>query len=70
MDRKGVQSTDIRSIGYEKETLTLEVEFWSGGIYLYYGVPEGVYQAFMHAVSKGSYFRRYIQGTYRFCRVG
>lgn len=37
-------SSNIGSIGYELETMTLEVEFSNGSVYQYYDVPEAVFQ--------------------------
>lgn len=67
MNRIPVHSTNIRAIGYELETQTLEVEFYSGGIYKYSGVPESIFQGLMQATSKGSYFHDHIRARYR-CR--
>lgn len=65
MRRQTVSSSNIRSIGYETTTGTLEVEFNSGGIYQYFNVPEAVYSALMHASSKGAYVNDYIKDQYR-----
>ncbi len=43
---------------------SLEVEFHSGGVYQYSGVSETVFQAFMRAASKGSYFHDHIKDRY------
>lgn len=64
MNRSSVSSSNIRSVGYDLDTRTLEVEFHSGGIYQYAGVPETIYQGFMQAASKGSYFHDHIKGRY------
>ncbi len=64
MNRTPVRSSNIRSIGYEVETRTLEVEFHSGGVYQYSGVPETVFQGFMRSASKGSFFHDHIQDQY------
>ncbi|MBU0718161.1 MAG: KTSC domain-containing protein [Planctomycetes bacterium] len=64
MNRSSVSSSNIRSVGYNLDTRTLEVEFHSGGIYQYAGVPETIYQGFMRAASKGSYFHDHIKGRY------
>lgn len=40
MKRKSVVSGNIRSIGYEALSQTLEVEFDSGRVYEYYDVPD------------------------------
>ena len=64
MDRSLVQSSNVRSVGYDAPCKTLEVEFHSGGLYQYSGVPETIYQGFMRAASKGSYFHDRITGRY------
>jgi hypothetical protein len=62
MVRTFVQSSDIRSVGYNQGTL--EIEFHSGGIYQYYNVPESVYRSLMAASSHGKYFHEYIKDYY------
>lgn len=69
MDRQPVQSSNIRSVGYDATTLTLEVEFHSGGIYQYLNVPASVHQDLMQASSKGSYLHNHIRDHYLFRRV-
>ncbi len=69
MRRLPVRSSNIRGIGYERETKTLEVEFHSGDVYQYSGVPESTYQGLMQAVSKGSYLHNHIKGRYPFRQV-
>lgn len=64
MNRTPVHSSNIRSVGYEAESRTLEVEFQSGGIYQYSGVPENVYQGLMQAASKGVYFHNRVKHWY------
>ncbi len=62
MNRTPVRSSNTRSVGYDPASRTLEVEFNSGGVYQYSGVPETIYQGFMRAASKGSYFHDDIKG--------
>jgi len=64
MNRNPVRSSNIRSVGYAPASRTLEVEFHSGGVYQYSGVSETVYQGFMRAASKGSYFHDHIKDRY------
>lgn len=70
MDRQSVSSSNIRSVGYDPATATLEVAFTSGGIYQYFNVPEALYQRLMSSYSKGSYFADHIKERYRFRKVG
>ena len=69
MERQPVTSSNIRSIGYDASTSTLEVEFRSGEVYQYFGMPASVHLELMQAASHGSYLQRHIRGTYRYLRV-
>ena len=64
-----VASSSILSIGFVKATGVLEVEFQSGSIYRYFGVPQTAFEEFKRAESKGRYFTQYIRGNYEFRRV-
>ena len=71
MERVPVQSSNLVSVGYELGTAILEIEFHSGGIYQYSGVPEDVHQGLMNAGSKGSYFHQNIKNAgYPYVKVG
>jgi hypothetical protein len=71
VERTPVQSSNIASIGYDTETLTLEVEFLSGGIYQYFGVPQDVYDSFISASSKGTFFHHNIKNAgYPHSKIG
>jgi hypothetical protein len=59
----------VRSIGYSPETSELEIEFSSGGVYRYAGVPRDVYDDFIHAESLGSFVATRIRGAYEFTRL-
>lgn len=68
MDRNGVSSSTIVSIGYDSDSSTLEIEF-RNGIYQYYNVPDSVYQALMESGSHGRFFHANIKGVYPCSRV-
>ena len=71
MDRETVQSSNIASVGYDLSSSTLEIEFESGGIYQYSGVPQDVYKGLMSAESKGKYFHQNIKnGGYPYNKIG
>ena len=71
MDRISVTSSDLASVGYELNTATLEVEFHSGGIYQYFGVPANVYEELITAGSKGVYFNQNVKmAGYSYSKVG
>lgn len=70
MERYNVASSNIRSVGYDPQTQTLEVEFMNGTIYQYYGVPENIYDQMMREQSKGRFLNTYIRNQYPYSRVG
>jgi hypothetical protein len=69
MERIPVTSTDIRAVGYDTDSQTLEVEFNSGSVYQYAGVPLSEYEGLMNADSKGKYFNANIKKRYSFVRL-
>lgn len=69
MERTPVTSTDISAIGYDADSLTLEVEFNSGSVYAYAGVPSEEYEGFMGAGSKGKHFHANIKNRYSFVKL-
>lgn len=56
-----VESSQIKSVGYNEATHNLDIEFKSGGIYRYANVPREVHQALVTAPSIGSYFYKHIK---------
>ena len=69
MKRQNVQSSNISSIGYDSVSRTLEVQFNTGSIYQYYGVPETLYRGLMNANSHGTYLNQYIKKRFRYKQI-
>ena len=70
MERTRVNSSNISSIGYEEQSQTLEIEFNTGNVYQYYGVPPQVNQQLMNAASHGLFFSSNIkQGGYTYKKI-
>jgi hypothetical protein len=69
MNRTPVTSTSVVSIGYDPNTLTLEVEFRGNSVYQYFDVPETVYQELMRAGSIGHFMHANIKDRYRYTKV-
>ncbi|MCY3962166.1 MAG: KTSC domain-containing protein [bacterium] len=70
MRRDQVSSSNIRSIGYDTGSQTLEVEFLNGSVYQYYGVPTFLHDEMMRTPSKGRFLNQYIKNAYPYSRVG
>ena len=64
MRRQTVSSSNLHSVGYDPSSATLEIEFNSGGIYLYSGVSAHVYDSLMSSGSLGRYFSSNIRDVY------
>jgi len=56
MERKRVNSSRIRAVGYDPKSRTLEVEFSDGRVMAYDGVSPEIHRQFMAAPSATSYF--------------
>ncbi len=69
MRRISVSSSNIRSIGYDQQLNTLEVEFISGDVYQYFNVPEHLYRQFLHASSHGQFLNDNIRYNYRYQKI-
>jgi uncharacterized protein DUF87/KTSC domain-containing protein len=69
MNREPVSSSNVASIGYDPQTMTLEVEFLSGAVYQYFDVPEDEYASLVGADTVGGYLNRNIKGRYRYART-
>ena len=64
MERQPVKSESIRSIGYDPDTHTLEIEFNNSGLYRYFDVPESVYTELMRTPSKGTYMNDHVRDRF------
>ena len=64
-----VESTTLATVGYDEAQELLELEFCSGAVYLYFGVPPTVHQALLGAPSKGKYFNQNIGRRFRYCSI-
>ena len=64
MRRTAVESTTMRSVGYDSGEQVLEIEFTSGVVYQYLEVPAAVFEELMNAESKGRYFNQEIRDDY------
>ena len=67
MKREPVESTAIKSIGYNEDKKLLEVEILeTGRIYKYFDVPLEEYLDLLDAKSLGEYYNRVIKEKYEY----
>jgi hypothetical protein len=64
VQRKRVNSSKLRSVGYDEQSRTLEVEMSNGQVYQYAGVYPEVYRRFMAAPNPTSFFDDVIEEQY------
>lgn len=70
MKRKSIESSMIRSIGFDFERSILEIEFNSGAIWQYFDFPEFEWDTFKNAELQGKYFNNEILDQYAESQVG
>jgi len=64
-----VDSSAIRSVGYQPDVGVLEIEFKGSGLYRYYGVPKAVYRRLLTAESIGGFVNTRIKPVYPHSKV-
>lgn len=69
MERKRVNSSRLRSVGYDEKSQTLEVELSNGQVYQYSKVSPEVYRRFMNAPNPTTFFDDKIAEEYSSRRV-
>ena len=69
MERKRVNASNIRSIGYDAGKQLLEIEFTNGSIVQYSGVSPEVHRRFLAAPSPGSFFQDQIEESFPSKRI-
>lgn len=69
MQRNPVESSLLRSIGYDAFRKMLEVEFLRGPVYRYFGVEPRQAKALEEAKSIGGHFLAHVKDKYSYRRV-
>jgi hypothetical protein len=59
-----IDSSVLASVAYDTRTSVLCLEFRSGAIYRYFDVPPILFQALLAADSKGTFFHRFLRGSF------
>ena len=69
MERKRVNASTIRSVGYDARSRTLEIEFSSGSVLQYDRVSPEMHRSLLAAPSITSFFRDNIEENFSGRRV-
>ncbi|TDO34303.1 KTSC domain-containing protein [Kribbella sp. VKM Ac-2527] len=67
MRRRPVNSSSVRSVGWQDGTL--ELEYVGGSVYQYYDVPQPTYAGLLAAESIGNYVNTEIKPYYEFREI-
>jgi len=65
LKRQPVKSRILRSVGYDESSKILEIEFQTGLVYEYSGVPSKVYKDLMSSDAMGKYFSEKVRNRFR-----
>ena len=69
MNWMSLDSSALKSAAYLPEERVLYLQFQSGEIYRYFDFPPKLYQEFLTAESKGTYFGQSIRDKFRYQRL-
>jgi len=70
MEMINVQSSNLKSVGYDDNQSSLYVEFKHGGKYKYFNVDRNIYDNLLVADSKGKFFDQNIKKAgYKYSKV-
>jgi hypothetical protein len=69
MQTVAVDSAILAAIAYDAPSELLQLAFRDRTIYQYFNVPADVYEGFLRAPSKGSYFNHAIRGKFPYALI-
>jgi len=76
IERQGVDSSNVKSLGYNEEYSIMALEMLSDTLYYYLDIPKHHFDTMIswnksnvEISSIGSYLNRFIKGNYRYVRV-
>lgn len=70
IDLVPVKSSNLKSVGHEKEANELHVEFHGGSVFAYDGVSAELHERLMKAESIGKFFHKEIKnGGFKFRQI-
>ena len=69
MSRVDLNSTSLQAVTYQHPCAVLELEFRSGAVYRYFGIPKQAFEELLRAESKGGYFNSCIRNRFAYAKV-
>jgi hypothetical protein len=68
MKKVQVISSNVVAIGYKEKEKDLYIDFKNGS-YVYFNVPQEIYDGLLNAESKGKYLHQKIKGRYDYAKL-
>ena len=65
----GVDSSTVKTIGYDESLALLRLEFRSEAIYDYFGVPASIHAELLSAPSIGACFNQIVRGRFDYRQI-
>jgi len=69
IEMQSVSSSNVDSVGYDADNLTLRVQFHGGGVYDYIGVSQAQFDALVSSPSVGQYLNMVIKPQFEYVQV-
>ena len=69
LERRGADVVSVVSMGYDRDSETLEVELDNGKTFQYYKVPAGVFELFQKSPAKSTFLATQIKDRYSWGRI-
>src|SRR5262245_9832018 len=69
MRRHPIGSSSLRTVGYDANSETLEIEYLNGSLYRYFAVPPLVHRQLLRSATPGSFVNQRIKPFYAFSEV-
>lgn len=66
---KAVRSSNIKSVGYDADAMTMEIKFKTGGHYVYHNVTPEQHQQLISAPSIGAHFHKHIKMDFKVTKL-
>jgi hypothetical protein len=60
-----LNSSAIVGVDYDFWSQVMTIQFTSGGVYDFHGVPASVFHGLVNAPSPGRYYNHFVRGRYR-----
>jgi hypothetical protein len=69
MEMIPVESSQLSAVGYDADTLEMQIRFAKGQVYSYRGVPQETYDGLVSAPSVGQFFNANVKYGFQYTKL-